>query len=50
MHASGRDLPREDVLAVIVSKVDFGCATNGDTLGCSIIRLHHIRDCGIDLA
>ena len=48
MH-TGRDLPSENVLAVVVSKVDLRCATNGDTLGCSIIGLHHIRHCGIDL-
>ena len=37
-------LPCHDVLAVIVSQVDFSHTTDGNSLGLSVICLDHIRD------
>lgn len=40
-------LPCHDVLAVVVSQVNFSHTTDGNSLGLSVICLDHIRDCWI---
>ena len=37
-------LPCHDVLAVVVSQVDFSHTTDGNSFGLSVICLDHIRD------
>lgn len=41
------NLPCHDVLAVVIPQVNRGSTTNGDSLGLTIIGLHHIRDCEV---
>lgn len=38
------NIPRKDILAVVVLEVDFSSTANRDTLGLAIHRLDHIGD------